>query len=146
MTWVPVPGVNKTPGVCGGDACVGDHRIPVWMLVLAQRSGRGDAAILADYPQLAQADLDAGWEYYRANPVEIERAIWVNDVAGNVPIGHAPPAAVLVAGKLLGLSDDDVAAGFDPPATAAQIAAAWHAYRADPPRVDRELATLRRAG
>ncbi|NEP91259.1 MAG: DUF433 domain-containing protein [Okeania sp. SIO2C2] len=26
-------GINKTPNVCGGDACVGNTRIPVWSLV-----------------------------------------------------------------------------------------------------------------
>lgn len=26
-------GIKKTPGVCGGDACIGNTRIPVWSLV-----------------------------------------------------------------------------------------------------------------
>ncbi|WP_445242043.1 DUF433 domain-containing protein [Microcoleus sp. LEGE 07076] len=24
---------SKTPGLCGGDACIGNTRIPVWSLV-----------------------------------------------------------------------------------------------------------------
>ncbi len=26
-------GIQKTPGVCGGDACIRETRIPVWVLV-----------------------------------------------------------------------------------------------------------------
>jgi len=29
-------GITKTPGVCGGDACVEGTRIPVWVLVQAR--------------------------------------------------------------------------------------------------------------
>ena len=30
-------GIQKTPGVCGGDACIRQTRIPVWVLVNARR-------------------------------------------------------------------------------------------------------------
>jgi hypothetical protein len=29
--------IAKTPGLCGGDACIGVHRIPVWVLVNFRR-------------------------------------------------------------------------------------------------------------
>jgi uncharacterized protein (DUF433 family) len=89
------PPVQRTPGVCGGDACIRTTRIPVWLLVLARKQGRTDAQLLTDYPTLTGDDLDAGWAYYRANAVEIERAIWFNDTAANVPDGERPPAWVI---------------------------------------------------
>src|SRR5207245_2724666 len=52
--------IQKTPGVCGGDARIGDTRIPVWLLVLARKQGQSDAHLLDGYPSLTAADLDAG--------------------------------------------------------------------------------------
>ena len=63
-----------------------------------------------DYERAAIA-----WKYYRRHPGEIEQLIWLNDVAGNVPTGAAPPAAVIVAGLLLGWDDATVREAFDPP-------------------------------
>ena len=34
--------IHRTPGVCGGEACVGMTRIAVWMLEEARRVGVGD--------------------------------------------------------------------------------------------------------
>jgi uncharacterized protein (DUF433 family) len=67
--------IKKTLGVCGGDACIRDTRIPVWTLIILKKSGRTDAELLADYPSLASADLDAAWAYYREHSTEIEDAI-----------------------------------------------------------------------
>ncbi|TAE47654.1 MAG: DUF433 domain-containing protein, partial [Oscillatoriales cyanobacterium] len=50
-------GVKKTPGVCGGDACVGNTRIQVWVLVGYRRLGCSDAELLKCYPHLTAADL-----------------------------------------------------------------------------------------
>lgn len=38
--------IQKTPGVCGGEACVAGTRIAVWMLVEARRAGCKDEEIL----------------------------------------------------------------------------------------------------
>ena len=38
-------GIQKTPGVCGGEACVGETRLVVWMLVEARRAGYTDTEI-----------------------------------------------------------------------------------------------------
>jgi uncharacterized protein (DUF433 family) len=67
--------IKKTPGVCGGDACVRDTRIPVWTLVVLKQSGRTDKQLLADFPSLIPADMDAAWKYHREHSIEIERAI-----------------------------------------------------------------------
>lgn len=32
-------GINKTPGICGGEACIAGTRIAVWLLVEAQQLG-----------------------------------------------------------------------------------------------------------
>jgi uncharacterized protein (DUF433 family) len=71
--------ITKTPGVCGGDACVEGHRIPVWVLVGYRQLGRTDAELLRDYPTLTTADLKSAWEYAAANPNEIHRAIKENE-------------------------------------------------------------------
>ena len=67
--------IRKTPGVCGGEACVRDTRIPVWTLVQLKKLGRGEAQLLADFPSITQVDLDAVWNYYRQQPNEIDQAI-----------------------------------------------------------------------
>lgn len=67
--------INKTPGVSGGVACIGDSRIPVWTLIQLKQLGRTDDQLLGDFPTLTAIDLDAAWAYYRANTLEIERDI-----------------------------------------------------------------------
>jgi len=138
--------IEKTPDVCGGRACVRDTRIAVWMLVIDRKLGMTDAVVLDAFPSLSQADLDAAWEYYRNNPVEIEQAIWFNDTAANVPEGVAPPAWIIVSGRLLGLPDDEIREAFEPPLTPADLDAAWATYRADPNRLSQDIAVHRLAG
>jgi len=46
-TW---QGIETTPKVMGGDACIRQTRIPVWLLVSLQRQGATEAYILEDYP------------------------------------------------------------------------------------------------
>jgi len=75
------PGIQKTPGVCGGDACIGKTRIPVWGLVSLRYQGASDARILEGYPQLTAADLVNAWVYAEAYPEEIEAALREEDAA-----------------------------------------------------------------
>jgi uncharacterized protein (DUF433 family) len=70
--------ITKTPDVCGGNACIRDTRITVWGLVARQRLGLSDAAIRERVQGLAQADLEAAWQYAAAHPGEIEEAIRCN--------------------------------------------------------------------
>ena len=72
-------GIKKTAGVCGGDACVGDSRIPVWTLVNYRRLGASDAVILESFPHLTAADLVNVWAYSDAYLEEIEDAIRANN-------------------------------------------------------------------
>ncbi len=138
--------IERTPGVCGGKARVRNTRIPVWILVLSRQAGQSDADVLHSYPSLTQGDLDAVWDYYRDHPVEVEQSIWLNDTAANVPDGSPVPAAVLVAGRLLGLDDATIREAFEPALPPDAIARAWDEYRTDPARIARELAALRQAG
>ena len=71
--------ITKTPGVCGGDACIRGHRIPVWSLVAYRQLGLSDAQILEAIEGISMDDLQAAWRYYEANRAEIERAIAENE-------------------------------------------------------------------
>jgi len=71
--------ITKTPGICGGDACIRGHRIPIWVLVGYRRLGQSDADLLLAFPSLQAADVEAAWEYAAANPEEIDRAIRENE-------------------------------------------------------------------
>ncbi|MEI6279092.1 MAG: DUF433 domain-containing protein [Verrucomicrobiota bacterium] len=73
--------IGKTPGVCGGEACIGNTRIAVWMLEDARRQGASEEELLQDYPGLRSADLDTAWAYAKEHPAEIENAIQANLVA-----------------------------------------------------------------
>lgn len=69
------PGIEKTPGVMGGEACVMGTRIPVWLLVRMRQLGSDDETIFHAYPNLQTDDLTHAWEYYLAHKEEIERLI-----------------------------------------------------------------------
>ena len=63
--------IRKTAGVCGGSACVGNTRIPVWVLWRLRETGLTDARLLEAYPSLTSQGLSAAWEYAAHNPAEI---------------------------------------------------------------------------
>ena len=71
--------ISKRPDRCGGDACIRETRIPVWVLMAYRRLGSSDANILQFYPSLSPADLEAAWEYAAANAQEIDCAIRENE-------------------------------------------------------------------
>jgi uncharacterized protein (DUF433 family) len=73
--------IQKTPGVVGGDACIGGTRIPVWELVEYRQLGASTSKILEAYPQLTELDLQAAWDYHHSFPDEIAAAIAANEAA-----------------------------------------------------------------
>lgn len=75
------PGIESTPGVCGGEPCVVRTRIPVWVLVQAQRLGKSEAELLRAYPSLRAEDLVNAWAYFRSHGQEIEQQIRENEAA-----------------------------------------------------------------
>jgi uncharacterized protein (DUF433 family) len=75
----PIPGIEKTPGVCGGSACIAGTRITVWGLVESQRIGYSEADLLTSYPTLSATNLANAWAYAAAFPDEIEAEIAENN-------------------------------------------------------------------
>jgi uncharacterized protein (DUF433 family) len=75
----PWQGIYKTPGVMGGEACIRDMRISVWLLVSYRRLGLSEAKLLGNYPTLTANDLVNAWSYASAYADEIDRAIAKQD-------------------------------------------------------------------
>ena len=73
--------IEKTPGVCGGSACVRTTRIAVWLLVAWRKEGLTNARILVHHPDLSEDDLEAAWAYYEKNTAEIDEDIQRNEDA-----------------------------------------------------------------
>jgi uncharacterized protein (DUF433 family) len=73
--------ISKTPGVCGGDACIRNTRIAVWGLVERRHLGASESEMLDDIPGLTREDLEAAWEYFDQHRAEIDRAIHENEEA-----------------------------------------------------------------
>jgi uncharacterized protein (DUF433 family) len=71
--------IQKTPGVCGGQACIRTLRLPVWSVVQARRLGATDEELLNYFVvPLTPADVQAAWTYYDQNREEIEDDIRQN--------------------------------------------------------------------
>jgi uncharacterized protein (DUF433 family) len=75
------PGIESTPGVCGGAPCITRTRIPVWVLEQYRRQGASEAEILRAYPTLCAEDVVNAWAYVRAHHNEIEQQIRENEAA-----------------------------------------------------------------
>lgn len=74
-----LPGIEITPGVCGGAACLAGMRIPVWTLEQYRRLGASEADLLAAYPSLRAEDLVNAWAYVRSHRHKIEQHIRENE-------------------------------------------------------------------
>jgi len=86
MSTIKRPRFRNTQRVVGGAACI-RNRIAAWMLVVESQARMTDPRCWLSRPHAS--DLDAAWDYYRSNPVEIETSVWFKDTAGNVPDGGA---------------------------------------------------------
>jgi uncharacterized protein (DUF433 family) len=75
------PGVESTPGVCGGEACIVRTRIPIWILEHARQLGASEEELLRSYPTLRAEDLANAWAYARSHGSEIEENIRENENA-----------------------------------------------------------------
>lgn len=71
--------IEHTPGVCGGRARVGGHRIAVWLLEEDRRQGWSVARILEAYPSLEAEDVRQAWRYAELHPAEIDSDINDNE-------------------------------------------------------------------
>ena len=74
-----ISGIERTAGVCGGAACVGRTRIPVWLLVRIRQLGASDEEILEDYPALSGRDLKRVQDYYALCRAVVDQQIEDNE-------------------------------------------------------------------
>lgn len=75
------PGIDFSPAICGGDACITRTRIPVWLLERYRRLGVSDRDLLDSYPSLRSEDLANAWAYSRTHAAEIDLQIVSNEEA-----------------------------------------------------------------
>jgi uncharacterized protein (DUF433 family) len=68
-------GLERIPGVCGGEPCIVGTQIPVWVLEQARRLGTSEADLLRAYPMLHADDLANVWAYVRSHREEIDEQI-----------------------------------------------------------------------
>ena len=73
--------IQRTPGVCGGEACIRNTRITVHGLVRYRQLGLPDQRILEAIQGLTPDDLAAAWDYYASHREEIEESIRLNEEA-----------------------------------------------------------------
>ena len=65
--------VTRTPGVCGGRACIAGHRIRVMDIVVwHERRGMSPDQIVDMFPGITLADVHAALAYYFDHRQEIE--------------------------------------------------------------------------
>jgi uncharacterized protein (DUF433 family) len=65
--------ITKTPGICGGKACIAGHRIRVMDIVVwHEMRGMSTAEILQQFPGITLADIHAALTYYFDNHAEIQ--------------------------------------------------------------------------
>lgn len=73
MQATEVQHINKTPGVCGGKACIAGHRIRVMDIVLWHETrGYSPDEIVEIFPGITLADVHAALAYYFDHRQEIE--------------------------------------------------------------------------
>lgn len=73
--------IQQTPGVCGGNPCIGDTRIPVWQVWSIYRETKDLNSILDEFPQLTPSDVLSAIVYTVGHRKEIEQQIAENETA-----------------------------------------------------------------
>jgi len=72
--------ITKTPGVCGGKACIAGHRIRVMDIVVwHEMRGYSPDEIVNMFPGISLADVHAALAYYFDNREEIEEGFRKED-------------------------------------------------------------------
>lgn len=91
MENVIIQHIAKTPGVCGGRACIAGHRIRVMDIVgWHERRGYTVAQVVEMSPGITHADVHAALAYYYDNVEEIESDFrkdqeWARCAEANLP-------------------------------------------------------------
>lgn len=74
--------IRKTPGVCGGRACIAGHRVRVVDIVVwHEKRGYSPDEIVDMFPGITLADVYAALAYYFDNRAEIESDLRASDEA-----------------------------------------------------------------
>jgi uncharacterized protein (DUF433 family) len=83
--------ITKTPGVCGGRACIAGHRIRVMdIVVLHEMRGMCPEEIAYQYPSITLADVHTALAYYFDNREAIQAEFrkddeWAKFAEANYP-------------------------------------------------------------
>jgi uncharacterized protein (DUF433 family) len=91
MTNVLTQHIAKTPGVCGGRACIAGHRIRVMDIVgWHEKRGHTITEVEQMFPGITRADIHAALAYYHDNVEEIENDFrkdeeWARAAEANSP-------------------------------------------------------------
>lgn len=91
MENVLIQHIEKTPGVCGGRACIAGHRIRVQDIVVwHEKRGYSPDEVVDMFPGITLADVYAALTYYFDNREEIEEEFRKSDeradwLTANVP-------------------------------------------------------------
>jgi uncharacterized protein (DUF433 family) len=74
--------IQKTPSICGGDACIRDTCIPVWSIIRPHQLG-ASALDMRTYfvTPLSADDILAALKYYGEHTEEIDSEIHLNEEA-----------------------------------------------------------------
>ena len=80
MATVITDRITKTPGICGGKACIAGHRVRVMDIVIGHEDlGLSADELVSAYPNLTLSDIHAALTYYFDNVDEIRNDIRRND-------------------------------------------------------------------
>ena len=55
--------ITVEPGKCDGKPCIRGLRIPVYLILHLMANGKAPGEIIADYPELEDADIKQAMEY-----------------------------------------------------------------------------------
>jgi uncharacterized protein (DUF433 family) len=84
--------ITRTPGVCGGKPCIAGHRVRVMdVVVWHERRGLPVDEIVAMFPGLTPADVDAALAYYFDHRDEIEADFRQEAATAEALKGRFPP-------------------------------------------------------
>ena len=88
MQSVEIQHVTKTPGVCGGKACIAGHRIRVMDIVVwHEMRGYSPDEIVDMFPGITLADVHAALAYYFDHRQEIEADFKRDDLPNTAKAG-----------------------------------------------------------
>src|SRR5207253_1262411 len=80
MATVLTERITKTPGVCGGKACIAGHRIRVMDIVIwYEYQGKTPDEIVYHYPSITLSDVHQALAYYYDHMDEIREEMRLED-------------------------------------------------------------------